>query len=257
MIDSGEDFSNSSGVRDHAYSSHNFSEITTWDNSWWLIVDTTFETSWAPINELDSSLGFDSSNRGVHILWNNITSVHHTASHIFTVSWVTFGHHGSWFESRVSDFSNWELFMISFFSRDNWGVRGKHEMNTRIWHKVGLEFSDIDVKGTIESKRGSKWGNNLSNKSVQVSVGWSFNIKSSSTDIVDGFIIKHDCNISMLKKRMGWEYWVVWFNNGSRDLWGWVDGETEFGFFTVINRKSFEEEGSKSRSSTTTNGVEY
>merc|ERR1719446_534107 len=55
MINSGENFSNSSRVRDHAYSSHNFSEITTWDNGWWLIIDTTFETSWAPIDKLDSS----------------------------------------------------------------------------------------------------------------------------------------------------------------------------------------------------------
>merc|ERR1719386_242166 len=117
MIDSGEDFSNSSRVRDHAYSSHNFSEITTWDNSWRLVVDTTFETSWAPINELDGSLGFDGGNGSVDIFWDNITSVHHTTGHVFTVSWVTFGHHGSWFESGVGDFGNRELFMISFFSR--------------------------------------------------------------------------------------------------------------------------------------------
>merc|ERR1719377_156000 len=93
MIDSGENFSNSSRVRDHADSSHDFSEITSWDNSWWLIVNTAFETSWAPINELDGSLGFDGSNGSVNILWYNITSVHHTTGHVFTVSWVTFGHH--------------------------------------------------------------------------------------------------------------------------------------------------------------------
>jgi hypothetical protein len=93
MINSGENFSDSSRVGDHAYSSHDFSEITTWDNSWRLVVNTTFETGWAPINELDGSLGFDGSNGSVNILWYNITSVHHTTSHIFTVSWVTFGHH--------------------------------------------------------------------------------------------------------------------------------------------------------------------
>merc|ERR1712039_539776 len=85
MINSGENFSNSSRVRDHAYSSHNFSEITSWDNSWWLIVNTTFETSWAPINELDGSFGFDGSNGSVDVFWDNITSVHHTTSHIFTM----------------------------------------------------------------------------------------------------------------------------------------------------------------------------
>jgi predicted Zn-dependent protease len=106
MINSGEDFSNSSRVRDHANSSHDFSEITTWNNSWRLIIDTAFETSWTPINELDGSLGFDSSNGSVNILWYNITSVHHTTGHVFTVSWITFGHHRGRFESGVSDFSN-------------------------------------------------------------------------------------------------------------------------------------------------------
>jgi hypothetical protein len=106
MINSGEDFSNGSRVRDHAYSSHDFSEITTWNNSWRLIINTTFETSRTPINELDSSLGFNGSNGGVNILWNNITSVHHATGHVFTVSWITFGHHGGRFESGVSDFSN-------------------------------------------------------------------------------------------------------------------------------------------------------
>ena len=76
-------------------------------------------------------------------------------------------------------------------------------MDSGIGHEVGLEFSDINVKGTIESKGGSKGGDNLSDESVQVSVGWSFNIKSSSADIINRFIIKHDSNIGMFKKRMG------------------------------------------------------
>ena len=49
---------------------------------------------------------------------------------------------------------------------------------------------------------------------------------------------------------------VVWFNNSSGDLWGWIDSETEFGFLTIIDRKSFEEERSESRSSSATNSVE-
>ena len=93
MIDSGEDLSDGSGVRDHADSSHDFSEITTWDDGWWLVVDTTFETGWAPIDELDGSLGLDGGNGSVDVLGDDITSVHHAAGHVFTMSWVAFGHH--------------------------------------------------------------------------------------------------------------------------------------------------------------------
>jgi len=96
----------------------------------------------------------------------------------------------------------------------------------------------------------------LSNESVQVGVGWSLDIEVSSADIINGFVIDHDGNISVLKKRVGGEDGVVWFNNGGRDLWGWIDGETELRFLTVIDGKSFEEKGTKTRSSSTTDGIE-
>ena len=98
MINSGEDFSNSSGVGDHADGSHDLGEITTWDNGWWLVVDSALETSWAPVDELDGSLGLDGGDGGVDILGDDITSVHKAASHVLSVSWVTLGHHSGWLE---------------------------------------------------------------------------------------------------------------------------------------------------------------
>merc|ERR1719181_1318783 len=39
MIKSGEDLSDGSGVGDHAHGSHDLGKVTTWHNSWWLVVD--------------------------------------------------------------------------------------------------------------------------------------------------------------------------------------------------------------------------
>jgi len=256
MIDSGEDLSDSSRVGDHADGSHDLGEVTTWDDSWWLVIDTALETSWAPVNELNGSLGLDGSNGSVDVLWNDITSVHHAAGHIFTVSWVALGHHGSWLESGVGDLSDGELLVVSFLGRDDWGVRGEHEMDSWLWDQVSLELSDIDVKGTVESEGSSKGGDDLGDKSVEVGVGWSLDIKSSSADIVDGFVVKHDSDISMLKKRVSGEDGVVWLDNSGGDLWGWVDGETKLGFLTVIDGESLEEERTETGSGTTTDGVE-
>jgi hypothetical protein len=119
-----------------------------------------------------------------------------------------------------------------------------------------LELSDIDVKGTIESEGGSERGDNLSDESVQVGVGWSLNVEVSSADIVNGLVIDHDGDISVLEEGVGGEDGVVWLNNGGGDLWGWVDGETELGFLTVVNGKSLEEERSETGSGTSTDGVE-
>ena len=96
----------------------------------------------------------------------------------------------------------------------------------------------------------------MGNESVQVSVGWSLDIEVSSADIIYSFVIDHNSNIGVFKEGVGRKNGVVWFNNGSRDLWGWVDGETELGFLTVIDGKSFEKEGSETRSSSSTDGVE-
>jgi len=71
-----------------------------------LIVDSDFESSGAPVNELDGSFGFDGGNGSIDVFGDDISSVEHGASHVFSVSGVTFGHHGSGFEGRVGDFSN-------------------------------------------------------------------------------------------------------------------------------------------------------
>jgi len=176
VINSWEYFSNGSWVGDHAHSSHDFGKITSWYYSGWLIVDTTFEASWAPIDELDSSLGLDGGNSSIHILGDDVSSVHKTASHVFTMSWIAFSHHGCRFEGRVGDFSNWQLFVVCLFSWDNWGIRWKHEMDSRIWDQVGLEFSNVHIQGSVKSEGSSKRWNNLGDQSVKIGVGRSFNI---------------------------------------------------------------------------------
>jgi len=122
VIKSGEDFSNGGGVRDHADGSHNFGEVTTGDDGGGLVIDTDFESGGAPVDELDGSLGFDGGNGGVDVFGDDISSVEHGAGHVFSVSGVTFGHHGSGFEGAVGDFGDGKLFVVGFFSGDNGSV---------------------------------------------------------------------------------------------------------------------------------------
>ena len=129
-------------------------------------------------------------------------------------------------------------------------------MDSWIWHQVSLEFGDINVKSTVESEGSSEGRDNLGNKSVKVGVGWSLDIKVSSADIINGFVIDHDGNIGVLEEGVSGEDGVVWLNNGGGDLWGWIDGETKLGFLTVINGKSLEEKGSESGTGSSTDGVE-
>jgi heme/copper-type cytochrome/quinol oxidase subunit 2 len=70
-------------------------------------------------------------------------------------------------------------------------------MNSWVRHEVGLELSDVHVKSTVESQRCGQRRNDLSDKSIQVSVGGSVYIKVSSADIIDSFVIKHNSNIGV------------------------------------------------------------
>ena len=129
-------------------------------------------------------------------------------------------------------------------------------MDTGVGHQVGLELSDIDVEGTIESEGGSEGGDHLGNESVQVGVSGSLDIEVTAADIVDGLVVEHDGDIGVLEEGVGREDGVVWLDDGGGDLRGWVDGEAELGLLAVVNGKSLEEERSKTGSSATTDGVE-
>lgn len=106
VVKSGEDFSDGGGVGNHAHGSHDLGKITSGDDCWGLIVDSDLEASWAPIDELNGSLGLDGGNGGIDVLGDDITSVHHGAGHVFTVPGVALGHHVGGLEGAVGDLSN-------------------------------------------------------------------------------------------------------------------------------------------------------
>ena len=256
VVQSGEHFGDGGGVGDHAHGSHDLGEVTSGHDGGGLVIDTDLEASGAPVNELNGSLGLDGGNGGVDIFGDDVTSVKHGASHVFTVAGVALGHHGGGFEGRVGDFSHGQLFVVGLLGGDDGGVRGQHEMDTGVRDQVSLELSDIHVQGAIESQGGSQGGDNLSDESVQVGVSGSLDVELSAADVVDGFVVEHDGHILMFQEGVGGQDGVVRLNDGGGDLGRGVDGETQLGFLAVINGKSFQEEGAETGTSTTTNGVE-
>lgn len=106
VVKSGEHFSDGSGVADHAASSHDLGEVTSGDDGGGLIVDSDLEASGAPVDELNGSLGLDGGNGSIDVLGDDVSSVHHGASHVFSVSGIALGHHVGGLEAAVGDFSD-------------------------------------------------------------------------------------------------------------------------------------------------------
>jgi len=129
-------------------------------------------------------------------------------------------------------------------------------MDTWVWYQVGLELSQVDVEGTIESERCGDGADNLSDQTVQVGVCWAFNVQVPPADVVDGLVVDHEGAVGVFKGGMGGQDGVVWLNNSCGDLGSWVHGELELGFLSVINGETFHKEGCESGSGTTTEAVE-
>ena len=128
--------SDGSCVRQHADGALNLGEIATGDDRRWLVVDTDFETCWAPIDELNCSLGLDRCNGCIDILGHHITTVEQTACHVlsytrrhrsldtsacgrqvrFTVTRIAFDHLVGWLEDSIGDLSHSQLLVVGFLS---------------------------------------------------------------------------------------------------------------------------------------------
>merc|ERR1719347_136169 len=108
--------SNSGGVAQHADGTLDLGQVTSWDNSWWLVVDTDLESSWAPVDELDGPLGLDGGNGCVDILGDNISTEQQAAGHVFAMTGIALDHLVGWLEASVGNLSHSQLLVVSLLS---------------------------------------------------------------------------------------------------------------------------------------------
>ena len=123
------------------------------------------------------------------------------------------------------------------------------------WDQVNSELSEIGVKLTWESKAASNTGKGGRYEMVKISVGWGGELESSEADIIKSFVINAHDLIGVLNKLMDREGGVVWLNNGIGDLWGWHNRESGHDSVWVLFSDLRDEEGSHTRSSTSTKRV--
>ena len=215
VIESSPGLSNSSCVRKHADSALNLSKIAARNNSWWLVVDSNFEASWAPVDELDGSFGLDLSDGRVDILGDDISSVKQAASHVLAMSWIALDHLVHWVEAGVGDLGYTQLLVVGLLSRDDRGVSGEREVNSRVGDEIGLELGQIYIERAVESKGSGDGADDLTDESIQVGVSRSLNAQVSSANIVNRLVVDHESAVGVFKSRMSCQNRVVGLNNSS------------------------------------------
>jgi hypothetical protein len=133
---------------------------------------------------LDGALGLDGSNRSIDILGDNVSTVHHAAGHVLSVTGVALGHHAVWVENSVGDFSDRKHFVEGLFTRNDGSIRSQHKVDSWVSHQGGLEVVQIDIEGTLETKAGSQGRSDLGDQSVQVLVRRTLNVQVATAHVV-------------------------------------------------------------------------
>merc|ERR1719327_1392439 len=255
VVNAGQSLGHSSRVGNHSAGAHDLGEIATGHHSGWLVVDAALETSGTPVHELDGALGLDGGHSGVHVLGDDVTTVHQAHSHVLAVTGVTLGEHRSGLEHRVGDLAHGQLLVVRLLSRDDRGVRRKHKVDTRVRHQVGLELSDVHVQSAIETQRGRQRRRDLRDDAVQVGVRRALDVEATAAYVVDGLIVQAEGHISVLQQGVGGKDVIVWFHDSSGNLGSRGHGVRQLGLFAVVDGQTLQKKGAKTRSGTSTSGV--
>merc|ERR1719326_1985795 len=255
VINAGKSLGHGGGVGNHGAGAHDLSEIATRHHSGWLVVDAALETGRTPVHELNRALSLDGSDSSVHVLGDDITTVHQAHSHVFAVTRITLGEHRSGFEHRVGDLTHRQLLVVRLLSRDDRGVRRKHEVDAWVRHQVGLELSDVHVQSAIETQRGRQGRRDLRDDAVQVGVRRALDVEATAAHVVNGLIVQAEGHISVLQQGVGGKDVIVWFHDSSGNLGSRGHGVRQLGLFAVVDGQTLQKKGAKTRSGTSTSGV--
>jgi len=128
-------------------------------------------------------------------------------------------------------------------------------MKTWEWDQVDSELSQVRVELTWESETAGDTRKSSRDEMVKISVSWGGELEGSEADIIKSLVINAHNLIGVFDELMDREGGVVWLNDGIRDRWGWHDGESGHDSVWVLFSDLGDEEGSHTRSGTTSEGV--
>jgi hypothetical protein len=125
---------------------------------------------------------------------------------------------------------------------DDGSIGYERKVDARVRYKVGLEFVEIYVEGTVESERSGDRRDDFEAVRIYLrairfkgaypeqSNGSSFivgalNVQVSAADVVDSLVVDHERTVRVLEGGVSRQDGVVRLNDSSRHLRSRVDGE--------------------------------
>jgi hypothetical protein len=171
------------------------------------------------------------------------------------VAGISGAHHVLGIEGLLGDLRDAQGTVLLGTSGGEGGKSHHKEVKTGEGNHVHGQLAEIAVKLTRESETASGSANGSGHQMVEVTVGGGGELQGSEADIVQGFVIKREALIRVLHKLVNREGAVVGLNDSIRHLGRGdhrVCGHDTIG---VLLSHLGDEEGSHTRSGTTTHGV--
>mmetsp|Transcript_7228 Transcript_7228/g.10754 ORF Transcript_7228/g.10754 Transcript_7228/m.10754 type:complete len:317 (-) Transcript_7228:584-1534(-) len=235
VVDAGQCLGDGGRVGHHAHGSLHAGQVAAGHHCGGLVVDAALEAGGAPVHELHCALRLDGGHGGVHVLGHHVAAVHHAARHELAVAGIALGHHVRRLEHGVGDLGHRQLLVVRLLRRDDRRVRGKHEVDARIRHQVGLELGKIHVQGSVEAQGSRQRRHHLSDQAVQVGVGGSLDVQAASAHVIESLVVEAESAVSVLQQRVRRQHVVVGFHHGGGYLGSRGDGEGQLGLAAVVH----------------------
>jgi hypothetical protein len=118
-----------------------------------------------------------------------------------------------------------------------------------------MELGDVHVESAIEAEGRCQRGDDLTNETIEVGVGWALNVEVAAADVIESLVVDLHGDISVLKQGVHAEHSVVRLHNSSGNLRATPHRETDLGLLAVIDGETLEEQASKTGTSAATASV--
>jgi len=164
-------------------------------------------------------------------------------------------HHVLGIKHLLSQLRNSQSTVLLRTSGSEGSETSHEEVKTGEGNHVDCELTEIGVELTGEAQASSDTAHGSSYQVVEITIGRGSQLEGTEADVIQGLVVKYHDLIGVLDQLVDRESSVVWLYDGVRDFGGGEDGEGLHNTVGVLLTDLRDQEGSHTRTSTTTKRV--